>query len=51
MSSDRELDAVAEAIDDARDAARAERDSRPFDGSGTQGVAAPHEMGTEDSEG
>lgn len=32
MPSDRELDAVAEAIDEARAAARAERDSRPFDG-------------------
>jgi hypothetical protein len=46
MPSDRELDHVADAIDEARDAVRAERDSRPFDGSG----AEPDQGRNEDGE-
>jgi hypothetical protein len=38
MLSDRELDQAEEAIDEAREAAHAERDSRPFGGPGVEPV-------------
>jgi hypothetical protein len=45
MPSDRELDAIADAIDEARAAARAERDSRPFDGNSSQDVSGQDDDG------
>lgn len=39
--SDREIDQAAEAIDEAKEAAREERESRPFDGGEVDQVDGP----------
>jgi hypothetical protein len=45
MPNDRELDQAAAAIDEAREAARAERASRPFDGTDVEPVNEEDESG------